>query len=210
MTRKRQNKKRRKTGCHSDLSDDISNDGSTTPQSYTTRGKTHHGGSLLNAECFKSLSPPGTGHQSSVNQAPVSQSPVNQSSVSQSPVNQALGSFSLVNQAPVNQSPVIQSPVMKLFPSDPQISSASKIVLLPLEPASLEPDFSQMSDPSIILETPSNTWVSDDRHTSSRHSRDLPENKHKTKKRRRHRSSSSSFSSRSSSDSHKRDKRSKR
>ena len=57
MTRKkRQNKKKRKTGHHSDLSDDISNDGSTTPQGYAARGKTHHGGSLLDAECSKSLS----------------------------------------------------------------------------------------------------------------------------------------------------------
>ena len=53
-------------------------------------------------------------------------------------------------------------------------------VLLPLEP-----DFHQMSDPSIIIAPPSNTWVSDDRHTSPRHNRrDLPKTKHKTKKRR--------------------------
>ena len=68
-----------------------------------------------------------------------------------------------------------------------------------------------MSDPSIIIAPPSNTGVSDNRHTSSRRSRrDLPKNKHKTKKRRRNRSSSSSSSSRSSSDSHKRDKSSQR
>ena len=92
----------------------------------------------------------------------------------------------------------------QLFPSDPQNSSASKRVLLPLEL-----DLIQISDRSIIIAPPSNTWVSDDRHTSSRPSRkDLPKNKHKTKKR-RHRLSSYS-SSRSSSDSHKRDKRSKR
>ena len=90
MGRKRQNKKRRKTDRHSDLSDDISNDGSTTPQGYTARGKTRHGASLLDAKCSKSLSPPGTGHLSPVNQVPVSQSPVNQSQVRQSPVNQAL------------------------------------------------------------------------------------------------------------------------
>ena len=68
-----------------------------------------------------------------------------------------------------------------------------------------------MSDPSIIIATPSNIWVLDDRHTSSRCSRrDLPKNKHMTKKRRRHRLLSSSSSSRSSSYSHKRDKRSKK
>ena len=46
MTRKRQNKKRKRLAVNSDLSDDISNDGSTTPQGYTTRGKTHHSGSI--------------------------------------------------------------------------------------------------------------------------------------------------------------------
>ena len=35
----------------------------------------------------------------------------------------------------------------------------SKRVLIPLEP-----DFSQMSDPSIVIAPPSNAWVSDDRH----------------------------------------------
>ena len=39
-----------------------------------------------------------------------------------------------------------------------------------------------MSDPSIIIAPPSNTWVSDDRHTSPRCSRrDLPKNKHNTR-----------------------------
>ena len=91
------------------------------------------------------------------------------------------------------------------MPNEPQNSSTSKRVLLPLEP-----DFSHIIDPSIVIAPPSNTWASDYRHTSPRHSRrDLSKDKHKTKKRRRHRSSSSS-SSRFSSASHKRSKRSKR
>ena len=93
-----------------------------------------------------------------------------------------------------------------MLANEPQNSFTSKRVLLPLEP-----DFSQISDPSIVIAPPSNTWVSDNRHTSPRRSRrDLPKDKHKSKKRRRHRSSSSSSSSRSSSTSHKRSKRSKR
>ena len=61
----------------------------------------------------------------------------------------------------------------------PQNSSATKRALLPLEP-----DFSQISDPSIVIALLSNTWVSDNRHTSTRHSRrNLPKDKHKTKKR---------------------------
>ena len=53
--KRRQNKKRRKTGSHSDLSDD-SYDGSTTPMGYTARGKICNGGSFLDAKCSKSLS----------------------------------------------------------------------------------------------------------------------------------------------------------
>ena len=95
------------------------------------------------------------------------------------------------------------------FPNEPQNPTASKRVLLPLEP-----DFSQMSDPSVIIGPPSNTksWQSADRHTSlSRHNRrDQPKTKHRTKKRKRHRLSSSSSSSRSSSlDSQRRNRRSK-
>ena len=57
--------------------------------------------------------------------------------------------------------------------NEPQNSSTSKRVLLPLEP-----DFSQISDPSIDIALPSNTWVSDNRHTSPRCSRrDLPKDK---------------------------------
>ena len=135
----------------------------------------------------------------------------------QSLVNQSLGighqsvhqALVITHQTSDKNDPVankINRSSEQLFPRDPQNSSASKRVLLPLEP-----DFSQMSDPSIIIAPPSNTWVSEDKHTSSRHSRrDLPKNRHNTKQRRRYRSLSSSSSSRSSSDSHKRDKRSKR
>ena len=86
----------------------------------------------------------------------------------------------------------------------------SKRVLLPLEP-----DFSNMSDLSVVIEPPDNNWRSDNRQTSqtsfSRRRRDQSRSKRKSKKRRRRRSSSTSSSSRStSSDSCKRSKKLKR
>ena len=88
----------------------------------------------------------------------------------------------------------------------------SKRVLLPLEP-----DFSNMSDPSVVIEPPDNNWRSDNRQTaqtslSGRISRrDLCKSKHKSKKSRIRRPSSTSSSSRSeSSDSRKRSRKSKR
>ena len=88
----------------------------------------------------------------------------------------------------------------------------SKRVLLPLEL-----DFSDMSDPSVVIEPPDNNWRSDNRQTlqisiSGHISRmDQSRSKHKSKMRRRHRSSSTSSSSRSaSSDSCKRNRKSKR
>ena len=94
------------------------------------------------------------------------------------------------------------------FPNEHQNPTASKRVLLPLEP-----EFSHMLDPSVIIVPPINIWQSADRHTSlARRSRgDQPKTKHRTKKMRRHRSFSSSSSSRSSFlASQRRSKRSKR
>ena len=103
MTRKRQNKKRRKTGRHSDLSDDFSIDGSITSQGYTARGRTHHGGSLLDAECLKSLSPPGIGHRS-----PVTGQPGTGQSGTGQPVSQPItGQPGTHHQVTGHQSPVI-------------------------------------------------------------------------------------------------------
>ena len=63
----------------------------------------------------------------------------------------------------------------------------------------LEPDFSQMSDPSIIIEPP-NTWRSNDKHfPQTRPSRkDQSKRRHRSKKKRRHKSSHSSSRSTSS------------
>ena len=89
--------------------------------------------------------------------------------------------------------------------------ASSKRVLLPLEP-----DLSNMSYPSVIVEPPHNNWRSDNRQAQTSLSgrisrRDKSRNKHKSKKRRRRRLSSTSSSSRSaSSDSHKRSRKSKR
>ena len=72
----------------------------------------------------------------------------------------------------------------------------------------LEPDFSQMSDPSVMIDPPNSTNVSQTRLSGKEQSR----RGHKSKKRRRHRSSSSSAStSRSDSlNSSRRKKKSKR
>ena len=85
----------------------------------------------------------------------------------------------------------------------------TKRVLLPLEP-----DFSNMSNPSIVIEPPNINWRSDNRQVSQSRRisrRDQTKRKHKSRKRRRHRPSSSSSSSRSScSDSLKCSRKSKR
>ena len=89
--------------------------------------------------------------------------------------------------------------------------SNAKRVLLPLEP-----DFSNMSDPSVILEPPNNDWRSDNGQAQTPLSghmsrRDQSKTKHRSKKRRRRRLSSTASSSRSiSSDSRKKSRRSKR
>ena len=84
-------------------------------------------------------------------------------------------------------------------------------VLLPKEP-----DFSNMSDPSVVIELPGNNWRSDNNNNNNRQipqtslsgrrsRRDQSRDKHRSKKRRRRRSASTSSSSTStSSDSHKR------
>ena len=112
MTQKRKQKKSKKTKkSQSDMSDSGIVDGSTTPHSYTARGRTHQGGSPADLESDQALSPPVTSHQSPVLQSPVNQSPVNQSPVTQSPGNLFPVIQSPVIQSPVNQSPVNQSPV---------------------------------------------------------------------------------------------------
>ena len=88
----------------------------------------------------------------------------------------------------------------------PNPATSSRMIL------PLEPDFSQMSDPSIITE-PSNTWRPNDKHSSqTRQScKEQSKRRHRSKKKRRHRLSFSSSPSRSaSSDSHKKSKKSKR
>ena len=72
--------------------------------------------------------------------------------------------------------------------------ASSKRVLLPLEP-----DFSNMSNPSVIVEPPDNNWRSDNRQARTSLSgcisrRDQSKSTHKSKKRRRRRLSSTSSS----------------
>ena len=246
MTQKRKQKKSKKSKkSQSDMSDNGTVDGSTTPHSFTARGRTHQGGSLADLESDRALSPPVTGH-------PVTGQPVNQSPVNQSPVTGQLISVHPVADHPVTGQPVTSQPVTsqpgtsQLGSSQPGIglqsfaydlqtqippgyipinvpvqsyapSISSHIshgsvhrlsnVLIPgyersekLElpnPASssrqiipLEPDFSQVSDPSVMIEPPNSNDLSISRPSR----KDQSKREHKSKKRRRHRSSSSSIS----------------
>ena len=74
----------------------------------------------------------------------------------------------------------------------------------------VEPNYSQMSDPSIIIEPP-NTWRSNDKHSSqTRPSRkEQSKRRHRSKKKRHRLSSSSSSSKSTSSHKNKKSKRSK-
>ena len=77
----------------------------------------------------------------------------------------------------------------------------------------LEPDFSTMSDPSIVINLPTNTWESYRNTSLNRLSRrDQPKSRHKNKKRRRYTSSSysPSFSTSSALSSHRKNKKSER
>ena len=56
MTRKRQNKKKKRLAVTSDLFDDITTDGNTTPHGYTARGKTHQGGVCSDTEGVQRMS----------------------------------------------------------------------------------------------------------------------------------------------------------
>ena len=90
--------------------------------------------------------------------------------------------------------------------NEPQNSRKRQRILLPLEP-----DFSAMSDHSIILNLPTNTWESNRQISLNRQRRDHSKSRHKSINRRRYSSSSSSSSSTSSSlSSHKKSKKSKR
>ena len=111
MTRKRQNKKKR-LAVTSDISDNNSIDGSTTPQDYTARGRTHQGGFYSDAESVLRVSPPVTSLQSPVNQAPVYQAPVtDRCLVDQCLVDQAVFHWSTRHWATSHRSPVTGHPV---------------------------------------------------------------------------------------------------
>ena len=60
MTGKRQNKKKRRQAVTSDLSDDNTLDGNTTPHGFTARGRIHQGGFCLDTEGVQGISPPVT------------------------------------------------------------------------------------------------------------------------------------------------------
>ena len=75
MTQKRKQKKSKKSKkSQSDMSDNGTVDGSTAPHSFTSRGRTHQGGSLADLESDRALSPPVTSHQSTSHQSTSHQS----------------------------------------------------------------------------------------------------------------------------------------
>ena len=126
-----------------------------------------------------------------------------------SPVNVPLQNYapsisSHVSHGSIRRLPNVHTPGYELseISEFPNPATSSK-QLIPLEP-----DFSQMSDPSVMIDPPNSTDVSQTRPSRKKQSR----RDHKSKKRRRHRScSSSSSTSRSDSlNSSRRKKKSKR
>ena len=106
MTQRRKQKKSKKTKkSQSDLSDSGTFDGSTAPQSYTARGRTHQGGSPgdLVRPGIKSISHQSTGH-------PVTGQPVTSQPVTSQPVTgQLITGHSLIAHRVAGQ-PVISQP----------------------------------------------------------------------------------------------------
>ena len=216
MTQRRKQKKSKKTKkSKSDMSDSGIVDGSTSPHSYTARGRTHQGGSPADLESDRALSPPVTSHWSSSHRSssqpvtshpvtgqlitshpvtghPVTGQPVTSQPVTSQPVTSQLGSsqpgiglqsfaYDLQTQIPPGYIP-INVPVQSYSPSISSHISHGSVhrlsnVLIPgyerserLElpnPASssrqiipLEPDFLQVSDPSVMIEPPNSTDLS--------------------------------------------------
>ena len=103
MAKKKQNKKERRLAV-SDLSDDNSLDGSTTPQGYTARGKNHQGGDYSDAECIQNVSPPVTGQPTT--SQPVTGQPVTGQSVTGQPINGQPGTGQFITSQPGTGQPV--------------------------------------------------------------------------------------------------------
>ena len=112
MTRKRQNIKKR-LAVTSDLSDDNTIDGSTTPQAYTARGRTHQGGFYSDAKCIQSVSLPVTTHRITAHWSTTHQSTSHWSASHRSTKHQSTRQQSTVSQSPFNgHQSIHQAPVI--------------------------------------------------------------------------------------------------
>ena len=115
MTQKRKQKKSKKSKkSQSDMSDNGTVDGSTAPNSFTARGRTHQGGSLADLESDRALSPP------------VTSQPVTSQPVTSHPVTGQLISVHPVTGQPVTSQPVTNQPgTSQLGSSQPGIGLQS-------------------------------------------------------------------------------------
>ena len=243
MTQRRKQKKSKKTKkSQSDMSDSGTVDGSTAPNSYTSRGRIHQGGSPEDLESDWALSPSVTSHRSTSHRSashpvtgqlitvqsftghPVTGHPVTGHPVTSQPVTSQPGTsqpgtsqlgfsqpgiglqsfaYDPQTQIPPGYIP-INVPIQSNAPSISSHISHGSVrrlsnVLIPgyerserLElpnPASssrqiipLEPDFSQVSDPSVMIEPPNSSDLSISRPSR----KDQSKREHKSKKRRRH------------------------
>ena len=220
ITQKRKQKKSKKSKkSQSDMSDNGTVDGSTASHSYTARGRTHQGGSPADLEwpgtkptSHRSSSHWATYLRSSITGHPVTGQPgTSQLGASQPAIGLQSFAYDLQTQIPPGYIP-INVPVQSYAQSISSHISHGSVrrlsnVLIPgyerserLElpnPASssrqiipLEPDFSQVSDPSVMIEPPNSNDLSISRPSR----KDQSKREHKSKKRRRHWSSSSSIS----------------
>ena len=125
MTQKRKQKKSKKSKkSQSDMSDNGTVDGSTTPHSFTARGRTHQGGSLAEVESDRALSPPVTGHP--VTRQPVTSHPVTGQLISVHPVTGHPVTSQPVTSQPVTSQPVTSQPgTSQLGSSQPGIGLQS-------------------------------------------------------------------------------------
>ena len=124
MQRRKQKKSKKTKKSHSDMSDSRTVDGSTTPHSYTARGRTHQGGSPADLESDRALSPPVTGHP--VTGQPVTSQPVTGQLITCHPVTGHPVTGHPVTGQPVTSQPVTSKPgTSQLGSSQPGIGLQS-------------------------------------------------------------------------------------
>ena len=166
-------KKKRSQKAMPDSSDEEKLDGITAPHGPVARGRTHPGGNSKGTCTQRSVSPPPTG-QPAISQPAIGNSPNGQEDiaqefqVSQSPVTghpatgrwtykyQHRGKSIFTSHLSLVIRLYINLHLVRLMPWAWSTNNNSKRVLLPLEP-----DFSNTSDPSVVIEPPDNSWTTD-------------------------------------------------